>query len=203
MIINCHDMRNLSKGFSQVWLVKMAGVVMKICVGNILLVSSCPNGVLSVFFPAHCKPLFQGRYFLPYPIGIDLASKPKLTMKASTFVMLLHNVFPHKPNTAKPGSLIRAHIQREIITRGCNETPACLMSASNQEFIPRATEMRCDRIRPFDRAFIFHPDIYIIFVECPSLMIVDICRFQLPWIRRQISALVNVYRRWLGCISNQ
>lgn len=75
MIVNLTNVRNLGKGFSQIGLVKMARVVVKVCVGDILLVSRSPRGVLSGFLATDGEPLLQGWNLFPHAICIDLTSQ--------------------------------------------------------------------------------------------------------------------------------
>ncbi len=76
MIVDLQNMRYLRECLSQVRLIEMTCIIMKIRVSNVRFMLGGPLGVLPVFLPTHCKPLLEQRYFFPYSIGIDLISKP-------------------------------------------------------------------------------------------------------------------------------
>ena len=65
MIVNLQNMWDLSEGLSQVWLVEMAGIIMKISMGDVLLVPSSPSCTLAVVFTTHRQPLLEKWNLLP------------------------------------------------------------------------------------------------------------------------------------------
>ena len=110
VVINRQNVRDLCKRFSQMGLIKMTRIVMKICMGNILLMSSRPDSVFPSFLPTRGKPLLQGGNLLPQPVPVDLTPKAELAVKTAAFGVLLHNVFPHKANTTNTGSFIGTNV---------------------------------------------------------------------------------------------
>src|SRR5580700_10211079 len=92
VVINRQNVRDLCKRFSQMGLIKMTRIVMKIRMGNILLMSSGPGSVFPSLLSTRGKPLLQGRNLLPQSVRVDLAPKAKLAVKASALGVLLHNI---------------------------------------------------------------------------------------------------------------
>src|SRR2546421_4083694 len=110
VVINRQNVRDLCKRFSQMGLIKMTRIVMKICMGHILLMSSGPGSVFPILLSTRGKPLLQGRNLLPQSVPIDLTPKAKLAVKASALGVLLHNILPHKADATNAGSFIGTNI---------------------------------------------------------------------------------------------
>lgn len=86
----------------------------------------------------------------------------------------------------------------------CNESPASLLAASNEELVPSASQMRCDGICPFRCSVVVHSKIYIIAIEYPPLVRMNGMSFELSRIRAEVLRLVDMNRRWCrGCIGDQ
>lgn len=180
----------------------MASVVVEVRMLDFLVVSRCPVGIFPVVLPTRCGPLFQERDFLPHSIRVNLISKAELSMESIALNVLLEYILPHVANAAKFGSLIGINIESEIIPRVSNEAPAGLVSACDQKFIPRASQVGGDGIRPL-HALVFHLKVNVVAVEHPSLMAKDGLCFELSWVWRKINALVNVDGGRLRRVSNQ
>ena len=54
MIIDGEHMRNLRERLSQMWLIKVTGVVVKVSMGDIFLMRRRPDCILSVLLATRC-----------------------------------------------------------------------------------------------------------------------------------------------------
>jgi hypothetical protein len=93
-------MGDLSERFSKERLIEVAGIVVKVRMGDVFFMASSPVDILSVLPSLDCRPLLEERHLLPQPIPIDLAAQTKLYVEAATFDVLLQNILPHKANAA-------------------------------------------------------------------------------------------------------
>src|SRR4051812_46509694 len=96
MIIKSKNVRDLTKCFSQMRLIEMAGIVVEIGVANVFFVFCSPRRILASLLSTHGCPLLQERQLLPKSISVDLTTKTKLHVEPSTFGVLLENVLPHQ-----------------------------------------------------------------------------------------------------------
>ena len=182
MIIDLQYVRDLSECLSQIRLVKMAGVIMEICVGNILFVPGGPRCTLAIILTTHCQPLLQKRNFLPQSVSVYLITKSKLNVKSTALDVLLQDIFPHESDASKLRTLTHICVQCEIVAGMCYESPIRLKATSNQEFVASATQMRCDRIRPFVTRTFTHLQINVVPVKGPPL----VCEY---WIGLQLAGI--------------
>lgn len=59
MVVQGQNVGNLRESFAKMGLIKVAGVVMKVGMSNILLMLRCPRRILAVILATHRGPLFQ------------------------------------------------------------------------------------------------------------------------------------------------
>lgn len=203
MIINLHHMRNLGKRLPQMWLIEVAGIIMKVRMIDILFMLGSPRCILSILFPAHCKPLFQEGNLLPQPVCIYLIAKAKLRVETSTFDVLLHDVFPHETDPTETRALVGVDVEGEVIAGVGDEAPARLVATCDKELVPRAAKVGGYGISPLGAARILHWQINLVLVKDPSLMTIDGARFQLSWVRGEINTLVDVNGRRLWGIRDK
>jgi hypothetical protein len=56
VVVELEHIRDLRKGFAQMWLVPVTGVVVEVGMGNIFIMSCSPLGILSIFLSTNLQP---------------------------------------------------------------------------------------------------------------------------------------------------
>jgi hypothetical protein len=170
MIINLQDVRDLRKRFPQVWLIKVAGIVVEVGMRNVFLVAGCPLDILLVLAAAHGKPLLEKRHFFPESITVNLVSQAQLDVEATAFDVLLEDILPHESDSAKLGTLVLRCSGGEIIARVCDETPTRFLTSSDNKLVAGAAQMGRDSVCPSFGTSFRHGELNIILVKLPPLV---------------------------------
>lgn len=202
MVIDLQHVRNLREGLAHERLVKVAGIIMEIRMGNILLVPRRPGGVLAVLTTLHAEPLFEQRDLAPETVAVDLIAESQLHVEPTALDVLLEDVFPHEPDTAELGPFVLVGRGREVVAAVGDHAPARLVPAGYDEFVARAAEVGGHRVGPSLGARLGHLQVDVVLVEGPALVGEDVVRDELAGVGGEVDGEVDVDGGRLGRVGH-